>query len=143
MDEHSNTDLAYAAAMVDGEGYVGITMQRQGKYKRGYGLRVMVQVNMTDYEIPCWLYSNFGGCLRPSKSYKAGAKDLWVWNASSQIALRFLLQIRPYLKLKAAQADICIAFQQRRYRGKRISAKQDEIDKLDYLWAKGLNRRGK
>lgn len=101
--------LAWCAGFFDGEGSVGIYV-RSRKHRVSkrelYELRVIVtQKDPAPLEL---FREAFGGYSRTSTSGCAK------WCASSRVAERFLLAIRPYSVVKAEQIDVALAFQARR-----------------------------
>jgi len=95
------TDISYVAGLFDGEGT--IVIQRDN----GYSLRCSIE--NTDRAVIKWLEDNFGGSTREVKGVR---KRKWQWVIRCRDAWRFLLLVRPYLKIKDAQARIAIAFQE-------------------------------
>ena len=65
----------------------------------------------TDRAVIKWLEDNFGGSTREVKGVR---KRKWQWVIRCRDAWRFLLLVRPYLKIKDAQARIAIAFQEKK-----------------------------
>jgi hypothetical protein len=111
MIEPTKEDCAYAAGFFDGEGTVFIAEDRGRKEARGpiYNMRVLA--SQVDPAPIHWLQSKWGGTVtrRPgSESRQAN----WVWNCFAQKAAAFLRDVRPYLKVKADEADIAIEFQE-------------------------------
>jgi len=86
---------------------VGIYPRRSGKQ---YITRASVAMSNTNEGICRWLYFAYGGCLRKDKKRSLNAKSCWRWIITGQIALSFLKDIYPYLRLKRLQAQIAIEF---------------------------------
>jgi hypothetical protein len=99
--------LPYLAGFFDGEGSIGI-------YFGGAGGRTLrCQVTQTATPESTRLLNacrdQWGGSVSPfNRSLRRSA---WNWQTSGTTALRFLCDIRPWLVLKAAQADIAINWQ--------------------------------
>lgn len=95
---------AYAAGFFDGEGSIDVrySVTNGGKYERFY-LRVCIGQKRP--EVLHWLQKEYGGsvCLRSN-----GMAYLVLTTAS---AGNFLKTVRPYLVVKAEEADLAIAFQ--------------------------------
>jgi len=72
-----------------------------------------VLVKTAGETLPRLFHTRFGGAIRKDKKKKDGY-EYWSWQASDNIALAFLKIICPYLKLKKPQAEVAIAFQERK-----------------------------
>ena len=94
----SETDFAYLAGIMDGEGYFA-----GGRNTNSFGFRV----SMSDYEAPRWLQETFGGLLYERQTTH---KPHLIWYISRQADLRFLIAgVRPYLRVKGPRADAMLA----------------------------------
>jgi hypothetical protein len=104
----NDTDCAYAAGFVDGEGCITIATSSPRKpngVDRYRYYHLIVTVGQKDPTILNWLQSLWGGKMYPS--YGKSSATLWkVW---SEEAKAFLHDIRPYLKGKTEQADYALA----------------------------------
>ncbi len=102
-----NTDLAYAAAFIDGEGYIEYTRRPK---KNGLGkvyntICIRIEVCNTDHDIIRWLRDTFKqGYLvkiKPRKT-KAGnlSRPVLRWQLTHNKVYEVLKQIFPYMKEK-------------------------------------------
>lgn len=96
--------LLYFAGFFDGEGSVGVYRNGKG----GRTLRVQLTQNITAKSTlllrEC--QARWGGSLSEmNRSYRRTA---WNWQASSLSGVRALRDIRPWLRLKADEADIAL-----------------------------------
>jgi len=106
----TDTELAYAAALIDGEGSIGIYFLVNPKYKlRGGQYQVRVTVTNTDPRMALWLQARFGGTITPGRS-KVGHRPTTRWLVHTQKAAAMIALIRPYLITKGEQADVALAF---------------------------------
>jgi len=101
----SDTDWAYAAGFVDGEGCIAVVrafIPARNKY--GYGVHVVVANR--ERSVLDWMEQLWGG-LVVSVSRRVGlARQSWTWRSrTGQGAEPFLRGIRPWLRLKAKQCD--------------------------------------
>ena len=106
------TLLAYVAGIVDGEGCIrtNLNIKKQPV--------VRVHVTNTNKLLVDTLKFYFGGYIwAENESYIENAKPRYIWEISSFAAENFLKLIRPYLLLKAKQADL--ALELRKTMGKR------------------------
>jgi hypothetical protein len=103
-------DLAYAAAMVDAEGYILGSVYHHPNGKQPYGA-TRVAITNTDMRLHNWLIETFGGTTtRRRKGNHLSKKDCYDWTPGTGNTLWFLKLVRRFLKLKQQQADCAIAF---------------------------------
>ena len=149
MANFNINDLHYAAGIIDGEGYIGITISEpRGKAKSTY-FNTVVNVGMADLEIPAWLQEIFGGSLYSYPSKNGKTRGVFHWKLSGVAAIEFCKIIRPFLKLKNRQAEILIRFREderldfSRHGGAGVRVPIQEIDiKRDYAsQVRKLNQR--
>ena len=150
--EHIPLDLAYAAGIIDGEGWVGMNYlpaehaSLKGK-RRSPMFRCCVEVIMVDPRIPMWLCERFGGSVRSYASRKPGHRGTHKWTLQHRQAEAFCRLIAPYLMLKREQAEIIVSYySDPRFsftrRSKGIPAEEVEA-RMEYVArSKSLNRRG-
>jgi hypothetical protein len=140
MGSIPETDLAYAAAILDGEGSIIIQHYKQDRWKNGniynvYGLRVTV--SMVSDKIPLWLKERFGGNIQFRKKPNDRWKDQHCWCIYASNAGKFLELVMPYVLLKVEQAKLGILFTSEK--GKRDNAWRADIRQQMRL----LNKTGK
>jgi hypothetical protein len=147
----AETDLAYLAGFIDGEGCIGIVTQRRSRHpdRPNYVLRLTVS-NTNPLPLRKFQAAH-GGSLH--LDMKQRGKDLWkpsgVWCLSDDRCATLLAQLLPYLIVKREQALLAIEFRtlmrnhKRMPREKRFLPKQvwDERAALK-LQMNNLNRRG-
>ncbi len=88
----SETEKAYIAAILDGEGSVGISRKKDNKGMRaGYAIRPIVSVTNTREDLIHWLVekTGLGTCIR-SKVTNSRHKAAWRWQLWSQQARQLL-----------------------------------------------------
>lgn len=124
------TDWAYIAGLIDGEGHVTITTQGT----------ITVIVSMTTYQPPRWMWDTVGGNLNYSK-----IRGQWKWSIGGDQAFILLGRTSPYLKLKVEQANLAIRYWQGKVKfGGKIIPEQEKIWRdQQYLTMRLLNRHGK
>lgn len=128
----SNTQLAYTAGIIDGEGCIRIN-----------GSIIRVHVTNTRRELITKLKEWFGGYVwgNDSNKYNSNAKASHVWEVSAKQAESFLKLIKPFLFLKAEQASLVLAFQETKAYGRTSpETKQYRAELIASLHE--LNRRG-
>lgn len=101
--------LGYAAGIVDGEGYIGISTAFDVRKSRKLSHFVRLVIVNTDPRLPGWFADRFGGAIAVSHS---GRKKRWKprcsWAIHGERAEKFIEAIRPYLVIKGEQADIAL-----------------------------------
>lgn len=103
-----DVELAYAAGIFDGEGTVGIYNTGAGRGLEHYGLSLAVA--SSDPVILEWLQERWGGRFRWSLR-SSSKKPVGDWKLNGAAAVAFLIDIQPYLLIKAAQAEVAKSFQ--------------------------------
>ena len=106
-------DLAYAAGIIDGEGYIGIIQLNRNKFNEMPRYQMRLTVSMATLAVPAWLHNTFGGSFYIFNS-PCRKKPLQAWRVDSDKALAVLEIIYPYLKEKQQEAQIAIEFQKMR-----------------------------
>ena len=87
------TTLAYAAGLVDGEGSIMLSHERAWSRFR----LPTVSVASTTPELLHELLHNFGGAISNKRTFKKGHTPSQVWRVTHRHALKFLVDILPYL----------------------------------------------
>ncbi len=109
MPEPSDTDWAYAAGFVDGEGCIAIVRAFVlARNKFSYGVHVVV----ANRERPVleWMQGLWGGLVVSVSNRTGLARQSWTWRSKTgQGAEPFLCGIRPWLRIKSKQCDNAVA----------------------------------
>lgn len=113
------SDFGYAAGFLDGEGCIFIARSiskdnRYDKHKEYLRHQLRISVSQNKKAPIEWLMQKFGGCCSfktGKRSYDNGRYERWDWVIGNKAASDFLLLVRPYLIVKALEADIAIEFQ--------------------------------
>ena len=146
------TDLAYVAGIVDGEGSISIIAQKTSKNRFGHTFFVQVSVANTNEWLVRQLQMFFGGSVyynkRKVERGEGNWKPVYKWQIDTNGAVQFLVAILPYLKLKKAQAEIVISFQDRRNKrpkNHKLMPKTEgehAIEEAEQLLVHTMNKRG-
>lgn len=99
-----SASLEYLAGFFDGEGYIGVVHESTNKR---YGLRACVYNNVPLG--PTMFAERFGGKIQQRKQ-RGRLIESWYWLVQGRNAKKFLREIRPYLNLKAQEADLALQF---------------------------------
>lgn len=91
-------EVAYLAGIFDGEGSILWSERHQWR----------LSITNTNVDLLRWLESQVGGVTRPMRRYP-NRKQCYVWRASGRRGILSLLEaMRPYLIVKAGEADVAI-----------------------------------
>ena len=137
------TDIAYLAGIIDGEGCISMY-----QISNGHGKSVMcgLWIANTDKNLMDWLVENLGGSLNTRTSKKPQWKTSWVWAVYSQNMEDVLIRVLPYLKVKHTQAELALRARELMKRsGKNGKGYNQEIANgynSIVTEFKGLNQRG-
>jgi hypothetical protein len=136
----TETEIAYLAGLLDGEGYISIV-------KHGSGHAPILNITNTDLALLLWVQMRFGGRLYRVLVGKAKdrAKDCHrlQWN-KSQEARALLVAVLPYLVAKHRQAAVVMEFiDLPSQQGKSLSQETIKARGELHLSAKSLNRKGR
>lgn len=135
--EYAETDLAYAAGIIDGEGCVSIC--RTGRSNGKYSYVPKVVVSMTDKEAIEWMASTLGGNMSSTK-LRSG-KTIYSWHLYGPKLLVVMPKLMPYLRVKKMQAELTIPIQKIRSRsiGQPYRNREFELFDLSYRLSKCMN----
>jgi hypothetical protein len=105
-----NTTLAYLAGFMDGEGCISLVRSRPTEKNPGYHLIIVVtQLNPE----PLVMYqAAFGGSIHRAVD-KRGHRPRITWQTSGRNAGKALEALRPFLVVKADEADLALEFLRR------------------------------
>src|SRR5438132_10447781 len=126
MADVKDTDWAYAAGFVDGEGYIAISRSFEPRRGRFY-YSVQIVVSNRDRDVLDWMQINWGGWIVSASSPLHGLKARQAWNwrtPTGQSARPFLTGIRPYLRLKIAQCENALPMMDLSRRSRRTLGRQ-------------------
>lgn len=120
MPNVTTEEVAYAAGFFDGEGHICIAYNPLNKCVNRYGkvyfyerFQLYVSVGQKDKTPLVWLKDKFGGHLHHKsqrRSYDKKQYFIWTWMLNSAKAIEFLKLIRPFLIVKAKEADVAFEF---------------------------------
>lgn len=120
----SDTDKAWMAGFLDGEGCLTISKQvRKNRPSPAY--RAAISVSNTDRRILQPFSKEYGGSIynvHERRKDKRGLNwaDAFDWCCPMSSSKRILSDLRPYLRLKSAQADIITDFIEKKFPRKSL-----------------------
>jgi hypothetical protein len=101
----SDTEAAYAAGILDGEGSIALTRNRKSRWPSP-----QVSVSSTDKELLVWLRSRFGGSIVIKKPRRSNHSVSYEWKLTDRRALGFLQTTQKHLVIerKASEAKLLL-----------------------------------
>lgn len=143
---------AYAAGLMDGEGYISIHKQKSYCSGNSY-LRMKIMISMCETTGLRYIQKTWGGRAHILKNGQANGgennRPILRWYLIADNASSFLQDILPYLKVKRPHAELAIAFQNniaehRGWHSNRRGMPEDRRAFLHamYLRMAELNKRG-
>jgi len=137
----TETDWAYLAGIVDGEGCIGVYESRRSHSARGILHICQLSIANTDYQLMDIFSQHFGGWIttRPCPP----GKDMYYWQVSSERAEPIIRNLLPYLRIKKEQAYVAIRFcRTLQHNNKRLSDKTFKERQRCRQLMQQLNYRG-
>lgn len=140
------TERAYAAGLIDGEGSIRLTQRGRngGTTFLGGQYTLMVELVNTDKKMIDWMVAQFGGSVSYAKPDAAKNKrEAWHWRSAANKALYVLDAIYPYLITKKRQAQLGRRFQRyAQYAGRARTERVRRLHERFYNEFRVLNARG-
>ena len=138
----SETEKAYIAGIVDGEGTVSIG------FTSTHCARVYVA--NTNMKLIEWLQRRVGGRIKTVPRSHPNHKTVYYWRPSHRLALVLLGEIRPYLVIKDQQSELVVRFFRERDEarlqlgGKKFLFKENLLPQFASIVSdvRALNKRG-
>lgn len=107
----TTADLQYLGGLFDGEGCVMARLVNRHRRRPTY--RVTVSLCMTQPDLVLWFKQQFGGSFVMRKKLSSHHKQAYQWVINDLGAYKFLVMLRPYVRLKARQFDLAMELHQR------------------------------
>jgi len=101
MTDWTETDLAYLAGFIDGEGSICIF----GYHGRRHSA-LRLQAYNTNRDVLDWIALTFGGRVHVVKRRRSSWRQSFAWQISGQHAVPIIEQCMPYFRIKAQQAKL-------------------------------------
>jgi hypothetical protein len=109
----TETEKAYLAGLMDGEGCITIIKCKPARRAANPSYSLQTSINNTDERVLryCKEVTGVGSITFFQVTKKKPTwKNLWNWNLRKQDTLDFLIQILPYLITKKRQAELAIEY---------------------------------
>ena len=145
MNNISDTDAAYIAGFLDGEGYITLVRNHWGNAAKTSSYILKVSITNTDKSILEWIKNIVGiGNVYVKRPAKEHYLPCWEWClGSANLAKPFLERLYPYLRIKRNQADIGIRYGETSCLKSNKKLPQNVIDLREVLREKMLSENRK
>ena len=117
----TDTDLAYFAGIIDGEGCFAMHQQPVG-----HVFALQLQIGNTSPQLMEWIRSKFGGSVNLEKRNNPRHKPVFRWLATADSLDAIVPAIIPFLVVKKAQAELFLAY--RRTLGPKVKSHRSTYD---------------
>ena len=97
----SETERAYLAGILDGEGYISLWMTHKDY------LSYRVGITGNSVELHAWIAQRFGGTTRVDRKYDRCIRTRWMIREEIE---ELLHAVYPYLVIKKRQAEIMLSY---------------------------------
>lgn len=101
----TETEKAYIAGIIDGEGSICISQGRQQSTPS-----LIITVAMTPPIVPTLLHKHFAGTLIKVRQKRSTLGYIWRWMVTGHKCKQVLEAIQPYVLLKERQILVALAF---------------------------------
>lgn len=104
---HTDTEQAYFAGIIDGEGTITITLsERQGS--KGYRQHQVLMDVATNHQQTMEALALIWGARITERKQPKGRRSTYALRWQNKTAAAVIRELRPYLRIKVAQADIVL-----------------------------------
>lgn len=132
----SDTEAAYAAGIVDGEGSIYFSRNHKTRWPSP-----IVSVASTDRELLEWLRARVGGTIIQKRTYQPQHARSYDWKLTDRRALEFLKLVQPFLVIQRKQVRCEMLLtkylectpRNGRYTAAMTARKQDLIERFSSL----------
>lgn len=144
MNKLTETEKAYLAGLIDGEGCFNIDKKKSVHTKREHDFTGRVLIVNSNLDMMSWVLRTVGegGIYVYKKAYSNKWKPVHRWVICGNKAQDFVKQIYPYLQAKTKQAELFLSFPSghKGYRGR--TDEQYKLQETIYAGMGRLNQRG-
>jgi len=138
----SETELAYLAGFIDGEGSITIFHFQDKRVVGKPGSILRLSIYNTNADVMGWIALRFGGRVGKVKRRRVHGKQGYVWYQSGRRAAVILQACLPYFRVKKQQAELFIdcAGTLKNWGKRKVSAEIYEFRKNAAQKVQALNR---
>jgi hypothetical protein len=143
-----DTDLAWAAGFIDGEGTITLKRYKSHYTTHKIHYQPFVSLGQANYDGHFAgverMKEIFGGSVSKYKAVPPRQEQL-TWCVVSRQAVDCLKRIRPYLIVKAKHADLLISYYETAGLRESYRITDEELAKREKIWSKmrSMNQKGK
>lgn len=135
-----DTELAYIAGLIDGEGSVQLIRQISNTSYKAY-FSLILSISNTDVRVIEWLLNCAGGHKAEFEG-KENRLNSFKWWMSDSKAQDLLYRVRPYVVLKVEQIDLVLDIRFNPLKN-TYSIEEEQFRTRVFLELQALHRRGK
>jgi hypothetical protein len=128
----NETTLAYLAGAVDSDGWIGIRRRRDSRAQEGIAYEERIGLSQVTSQIPMLLRETFGGYVYTKRPSTPNGKALIVYEIRGSGAATACRALLPYLRVKHAQAELILAFDETRAVSRRHTSHWFEDEYPDW-----------
>lgn len=132
------SDLAYIAGIIDGDGYIGVTLHRSKQSLTHFD--ITVEIEMRDKQPIQLAQALFGGNIYHRPPRKRVSQEHWHWRLTGEQAIAMLKAIRLYLLVKRPQAELALRVMNVHPKYKHYTPMERFLQEADALALRKLNR---
>ena len=136
----TETDLAYLAGFIDGEGcfFIGMFWCKTKSGNKNLNYHTYIKITNTDHAVMEWIKDTFNGTnygqWRSTDRARKHEKKISHIQFTGKTLDEILPKLLPYLKVKKRQAEIMIKMRSTFIYGKRLSKHPDKKDIHDFRY---------
>ena len=120
--------LSYTAGIIEGEGCIQITKERNKQYQKDY-YRVRVYVDNSNPLMPIFLHEKYGGYLGSWEQKNKKWRRVFRWRAEIKDTKSFLLKMKDYVTCKRDEVDTALSF----FDAKNVTEKEALYQRMKFL----------
>lgn len=147
MIHYKDTDLAYIAGIVDGEGTVGVTKVKRPENRCGYSFLPLLSIINTDRAMLEYINDIFGGISTISErnggntfNIKQNKTCYCIFSRRTEKNNKILTAIYPYMRIKKKNADNVFELMRLKGESKNYATAENLKKQFScYLKARALN----
>lgn len=144
MNQLTETEKAYIAGLIDGEGCFNVSKQSHPRARKGFKITCRLLVVNTDASMMLWLLKTIGAgsIYTNEKIFNPKWKPVHRYYINGQQAVELTRLIVPYLQIKKKQAELLLSFPANYKNRCGLTDEQYTIQDKTYFQMKSLNKRG-
>jgi len=146
MNKLTETEKAYIAGLLDGEGCVGIDKSKSKSKKHEFNFRIRAIITNSYFPTMCWLKekTGIGYAYKYHKGYKNNWNAIHRWQIVGDQARDFLRIIYPYAQIKKELIVLVLQLPKSKHKGHNGRTLEEYNTQHNiYSEAKIKNKRGK